>query len=141
MAVVAAFWLLNHLGDNSGHSDVRKIRISDLAELLAPTITADVWQSDNEQADPPLPYTSDSCPIVAFVGVIEIDVSTPCCAEDACGCGSTRCCGTGPALPEGKTGPTNDPVQNSWSGIAPGEPNGQAYAPATAPLPNAENFY
>ena len=60
-----AFWVLNHLDDFSesgGFSDVRKVQVSG-TELIV-SITPDVNQSDNRQADPPIPYTSDSCPII-----------------------------------------------------------------------------
>lgn len=60
-SVAGTFWIFNHL--TTAYSDIRRIRVSDGVALIT-SITPDVNQSGIAQADPPIPYTSDSCPIV-----------------------------------------------------------------------------
>lgn len=64
------FWLLNHL--SSGYGDIRKIRISDGVALVT-SLTPDSLQGAIEQANPPLPHTSDSCPVIE----LRLDTITP----------------------------------------------------------------
>jgi hypothetical protein len=58
----ASFWVLNHL--TTGFSDIRLIQASDGA-VLQVSLTPDAVNALIEQADAPLPLTSDSCPIIA----------------------------------------------------------------------------
>ncbi len=58
---VVSFWLLNHL--SSGYGLIKKIKVSDGTELES-FLIPDGKQQLIEQADPPIPYTSDSCPII-----------------------------------------------------------------------------
>lgn len=72
-----AFWMLNHLATTigapsrvEGYADVRKIRVNTGAEIVM-SLTPDVqWESGNT-TDPPIPHSSDSCPIIEMRTVNE----------------------------------------------------------------------
>lgn len=125
------FWVFNHLNIAATASgDIRKIRLSDFAEVLT-SITADVNQEDNEQADAPIPYTSDSCPIIEVVidPVVDPSVPDPCeCPTEHCCCsGLGNCCGSTREAEPGATGNMPAAIENSWDpgGITIDNPNGR----------------